>query len=306
MSKQDYISIGTVTAGNSIYRVFVQDNPTLGIGLYTATTGPDHPAGSGLNVLFGFGGGSPGTTYNTIRSYTSGTDYVQITSTPSSPFNIVSLTSFGTIAPIGTTGFRTTYVLPGPPATPDALTIVTDVNVNGTTFADSTIEVTTIITNNGADPVSLGIRYLWDFQVASDDGPTFQQINTDGPTLVNEAQFTSPGFESYKIQDNDVSPNPPTYDIFGTVNGPSAISPPPTPPQLLQFVSWPASFSTAFNYTINPALNIADLGQGPNDSAVNYFFGPDDASAITINPGSSKTFSESLFVTPPIERGIAF
>ncbi len=38
-------AFATVTAGNSFYLVHVQDTPGLGVGQYTITTGPSHPAG---------------------------------------------------------------------------------------------------------------------------------------------------------------------------------------------------------------------------------------------------------------------
>ncbi len=305
MSKESYVNSGTVSAGNSIYTVHVQDNPLLGIGLYTATTGPSHPIGPGRNILFG--NGNPGTSYNTIRSYTSGTDYIQSNTSPSSTFNLVHLTGFGTITPIGTTGFLTTYVLPGPPVTPDKLTILSSVNVGGTTFADSSIGVSTWVMNSGTDTIRIGIRYLWDFLIGSDDGPTFQGIDPNSGVFVNEVQFFIPRFQSFRMEDNDINPNPPTYDGIGSVNGPTQIVPPPLIPLLLQYVSWPNAFNTAFNYTINPNLNIADAGRGPNDSAVNYTFGPDIESSILILPGSGRGVSETLKASLPIaSRGIAF
>lgn len=247
------ITGGTLTAGNAFYKVHVEDVPGFGVGLYTITTGPAHPAGSGLNVLFG--GGSPGTTFNTIRSYTSGTDYVQDTQNKSSVNTVVSLDPFGTATPIGTTGFRTTYMLPGPPTTPDALTIISDVKVNGTTFEDSTIEVTTDVINDGNSSVTIGIRYLWDFQIGDDDGPTFQQINPNSAVRVNEAEFIGPAFMQYRIEDNDVNPSPPTFFIFGTVTGPATVT--PTPPDLLQYVCWPDAFDTSFGYTVDQTRDIA-------------------------------------------------
>ncbi|NLK52883.1 MAG: hypothetical protein GX295_10655, partial [Syntrophomonadaceae bacterium] len=114
---------GIAEAGNTIYRVHVTDSGS-GLGLYTATTGPGHPAGPGLNVLYG--GGSPWTTFNTIRSYTSGIDYVQKLALSVNP--VIVLGPFGTLTSIGQTGFRATYSLPGPEigasSTPDALTII--------------------------------------------------------------------------------------------------------------------------------------------------------------------------------------
>ena len=226
------------SAGNSIYRVYVDT-----AGRYTATTGPSHPAGGNLNVLFG--DGFPDTTFNTIRSYTSSTDYTQ--SDGFSPASgTVLLGRFAAMTAIGTTGFRTTYALPGPPTTPDALTIIQDVNVIGTTFENSTIEITTTAVNNGSLPIELGIRYLWDYQIGRDDGPTFQELGPDGAVRGNEAEFQVPGFVQYRIVDNDANPRPPTFFILGTSAGPVTLRPEPTPPDVLQFTCWPRAFRTSF------------------------------------------------------------
>jgi hypothetical protein len=284
IDKASLLHGGTLTAGNAFYRVYVQDLHPFGLGLYTATTGPAHPAGSSRSLLFG--DGLPGTSFTTVHSYTTGTDYLQFL-----------LDSFGTVTPIGTIGARTTYVLPGPPTTPDALTIVQDVKVNGTTYADSSVEVTTTVTNNGAAPVALGIRYLWDLLIGMDDGPTFLAAHPNTALLTTEGEFLAPRFESFRATDNDVNPAPPTYDVFGTVTGPAGVLPPPTAPDLLQYVAWDSAFGTAFDYTVDAARVVAISGQG-NDSAVLYFFGHDSASAITIPASGQATVSASLFAQP--------
>jgi hypothetical protein len=139
------------------------------------------------------------------------------------------------------------------------------------------------------------------------NGPTFQQINPNGAILVNEAQFVLPTFEDYEIEDNDVSQNPPTFNILGTTIGPNTITPIPTPPDILQFVSWPNAFPVAFNYTVNPALNIANVGLGANDSAVNYFYGPDSDTSITVPTGTNILLSASLIpAAAVVVRGIPF
>ncbi|ABX43172.1 hypothetical protein [Lachnoclostridium phytofermentans] len=97
--------------------------------------------------------------------------------------------------------------MPGPPTTPDAIIILLDINVVGGTFADSTIALTTQVINNGEAPIQIGLRYLLDYMIDFDDGPTFQQLGPNGPILVNETQFVLPTFEDYEIEDNDVSPN---------------------------------------------------------------------------------------------------
>jgi uncharacterized protein (TIGR03437 family) len=286
--------IGQNSAGNTIYRVHVDAG-----GRYTATTGPSHPAGGNKNVLFG--DGIPGTTFNTVRSYTTSTDYTQRDdSSPGS--GTVLLGRFASMTPIGATGFRTTYALPGPPTTPDALTITQDVNVIGTTFENSTIEVTTTAINNGSMPVELGIRYLWDYQIAVDDGPTFQELGPDGAVRGNEAEFQSPRFAQYRIVDNDANPRPPTFFILGTTAGPVTLRPEPTPPDVLQFTCWPRAQATLFDYAVNPAISVVDSTSGcggeDGDSAVLYYFGRNRASAFRLPAGGKVTVSASMFLTP--------
>lgn len=291
-------------AGNDYYRVYVAD--TGNVGQYTATTGPAHPAGNGLNVIFG--NGAPGTSFTTIRSYSSGTDYVQDDGKTSS-FTVVPLGPLGSVIPIGTTGFRTVYNITGN----DQLTVTQDIKVNGTTFEDSTIELTTTVQNNGTTAARIGIRHLIDYQIGTDDGPTFQPVNVvlgdfvGCDPRVSEAQYLSPSFDAYVIEDNDVNPNPPTFNIFGSVNGPAGIQPQPTGPDLLQFTCWPTSFGSAFTYTVDPTRDVATTtgtcqsGTGGGDSAVLYFFGANNASALLIAPGESKTVSISLFLRPIAE-----
>jgi hypothetical protein len=289
---------GVSQGGNNFYEVFVTNTAAAGIGQYTVMTGPDHPVtvstGSAKNVLFG--DGTPGTSYNTIHSYTSGTNYVNagdvvtgsIALDPTQPGITAS------VAALGTTGFRTTYNLSGPPNTPDELTIVQDVNTHGTTFATSTVEVTTTITNNGSSPVSLGVRYLWDTQIGQDDGPTFQPLSPDAAVLLTEKAFSPPAFSFYRIQDNDGNATTPLFSVFGTVTGPNTITPAPTAPDLLENASWPGSVDSPFAYTVNPSLDVSSGNQPINDNAVLYYWGATQATAIVLAPGASRTFSQSL------------
>ncbi len=291
-----------LTAGNDYYQVHVAE--TGNVGQYTATTGPLHPSGSGLNVIFG--NGVPGTSFTTIRSYTSGTDYVQDgAATSANP--TVELGPLGSVEAIGSTGFRTTYNVIGA----DSLRIIQEIKVNGSSFEDSTIELTTTIENTGTATVRIGVRHHIDYQIGSDDGPIFQPLNTAQDDFVTceprttEAQFYFPTFDAYAIEDNDVNANPPTFDIFGTVNGPDGVAPEPTAPDLLQYVCWPTANSTAFSYTIDPTRDVANEGSscGGNggDSAVNYYFGSSSSSALVIPAGGSRTVSISLFLRPVSE-----
>jgi hypothetical protein len=286
-------------AGNAFYQVFVNADQAPGIGEYTIMTGPSHPVtistGSQQNVLFG--DGEPGTSYNSFFSYTTGTVYVATDFNLAPGLVVIDPTQPGitaTVTALGTTGYRTTYTLAGPPQIPDKLTIVQDVNTHGTTFETSTVEVTTTITNNGTAPVSIGLRYLWDTQIGQDDGPTFQPLNPDASVLLTEKSFDPPTFGFYRIQDNNGNATTPLFNVFGTVTQPTSVTPPPTPPDRLVNASWPASVDLPFAYTANPALDVSSPTGDVDDNAVLYYWGGTQATAISIAAGASKTFSQSL------------
>ena len=130
----------TVTRTNGVYDIFVEDINSR-IGTYTVRTGANHPvtsiAGAPQNVLYGGSSGSPATSFNTIRSYSTSTDYVTGPGHTSN-YSVINLDAYstGTIF-YGNTGIRTTWALPGSPATPDRLNITQDIEIVGTTFLDS-------------------------------------------------------------------------------------------------------------------------------------------------------------------------
>ena len=285
----------TAAAGNALYKVYMEDELAAdGIGTFTAATGPSHPVGEDENVLYNGDSADAWSSYITVRSYTTSTDYVQTTDGPTSSFAVVNMDDYATVTAIGATGHRVTYDLPGPPTTPDALQIVFDINVNGSTFDDSTVELTTTVTNTGDAPVDIGIRYQLDFQIAGDDGPTFAEVNPTLPPRTTENTYSPPGFLAYRIEDNPGGD--PTFSIFGTSSPYPGISPTPTAPPLLQYASWSDAYDVAFDYTTT-GLDVATSG---GDSAVLYYFGATTQTAISLDAAQSQTVSESLFATPPV------
>jgi hypothetical protein len=290
---------GIGQAGTAFYQVFVTNAPVGGIGEYTVMTGPNHPVtisqGAMKNVLFG--DGSPGTSYQSFHSYTTNTTYLTAAGVVSGDaVMLLNPTTPGitaNVVAIGTTGFRTTWTLAGPPQTPDKMTIVEVVDTHGTTFETSTVEVTTLVTNNGTAPLSLGVRYLWDTQIGEDDGPTFQQFSPDAPAIVLEKSFPNPSFQFYRIQDNDGNSPTPLFSVFGTVSGPSSVTPAPTVPDLLVNADWTRSVTSPFSYTANPSADVS-TNDGSNDNAVLYYWGPTQATAVSIAANATKSFSQSL------------
>ncbi|WP_329051482.1 hypothetical protein OG738_04600 [Amycolatopsis sp. NBC_01488] len=278
----------TPTAGNGVFRVSLQQAQGLGVGSFTVQTGPDHPAGAGRDVLFG--GGVPGTSFLTVRDLTAKVDYVQgqylTTATE------VALDSLDpTTTAVGTTGFHTSWVTF---LDSGSLEIDQYVAVHGGTVADSSVEVTTTVTGTSAD--TFAVQYLWDTAAGTDDGPVLQTgaYSPFGATTTRETTLS--GVDSVALVDNDGGPSL-SFGLTGT--GPARITPPPTPPQSIQFVCWPRAVGAApGRYQTDPTIDVATTGTGcpaPSgpDSAVQYLFAPS-----TIGPSGVRA-SASLFSTTP-------
>ncbi len=333
---------GAATGGNDFYQVVVEETPGgVGVGVYTVTTGLGHPVTGALgpqSVLFG--GGIPGTSYTTIRSYTSGTDYTQraaliLTGAAPPTFVLEQFVQPGEEAvPVGDPndpeGFVTTY-RPGLAAqAPDDLTIVQTAMVVGATFNTSAVKIETAVTNNGTTSVQIGIRYLWDFQIGSgDDGPTYQEKDPDGAVQVFEVNRLVPAFDTYEITDNNDpfgcftggnSPFP-FFSVQGSVLGPAALS--PTPPSRLTYLAWPLISGlpdrfggltpalNAFDYTPT-GVDVAICDISLDDSGLAYWWGELPGNALSVAPGATVSVAAYIFsylpgappdFTPPGEEG---
>jgi hypothetical protein len=286
---------GTVTISNGIYDVSVQDKTGLtGLGTYTVSTGTWHPLPN-QDVLFAGVVQQPWSTYLTVRSYNTSTEYVSTSSspTPSAGYNVVNLdtvsaTGFSSPTPTSAVAWWDLNT----PADPDDLYIEQVIEVVGTTLADSRVRVSTEVTNTGAEPVDIGIRYEWDIVIDGFDGSWFAERNPDGPWIDVENEWTSPAFERFETTNDLASP---MFSIFGTVTGSTTFTPPPTPPDLLQFAAWgsspsPGLFAFAFDFTPT-ARTVAGPGL---DSAVAYYWGNTDGNAIRLNAGKGVIVTQYL------------
>ncbi len=345
LKKEDYFSKGTVTAGNGIYRVSLENILGEGVGLYAISTGPRHPITRANNnklqdlLVGGSSGehGRPGTSYTTIRSYTSTTDYVQSEfaarpdTTPYGIFepfwldgtfinddSIVAENNY--LTPIKkiffsenggrdtlTTGYTVTYKLPSlanPLHVRDQMVITEKIEVHGTDFGDSWVEITTIVKNIGPEAIEIGIRYFWDLNVGGDDGPELfeQTFNTSlgkreaGIGWINFAHFKAEGM-------NTSNGKPVDFNVYGTALTPTNLLRVPLQPTRLQQASWLRAFFNAFDYSIDPSLNITVQGdpktdQPGGDSAVQFFWGETLDNAITIKTGDSVQVTQGLFASP--------
>ncbi len=282
MNKRDWLTPGTIVFQNSIYKASVEDVAAAGGGLYTFATASANPKWPDQDIFYSGLDEEPGTTYNTIRSFTSHTDYTQYYTVPiTDPGYTIVFPGDASVTVQSGNSVVTTYTLTKP-AYPDDLTIVQTVSLHGTTFYSSTIEVTTAVTNTGNADVAVGIRYLWDFSLAGIDLSLFQQIKPDGLVLTEETDFSPVTFQYYMMTDDADAPN---MYIYGTANGPATFSPPPTPPDRIVFASWPHARDRAFSYTITGSLQ--------SDSCVLYYWGQNQG--LSIPPGGTVSVTQYLF-----------
>jgi hypothetical protein len=271
------------SAGNSVFRIVVEDSANRdGIGTFTVSTGPDHPAGEGQPVLFS-GTSGAGSSAITVRSYTTGTDYVQTTTAPGSANIVRTLDDTGVSEPVASTGYRTTYSLAAVAGVPDDLTIVSTIDVTGSGLDGSAVEIATSLRNEGDVPLTLGVRYLLDFAPAGDDGPTLAVGGAGGTSATEMSLAPAPAAVT-------ISPNKP-----GAARVDTDVSSPVTPPDVLEFVSWTHAFPFAFDYT--PAARDVAAEDGLNDSAVLVYFGANEAQAVTLTPGQSTEVTVRLSLT---------
>jgi len=313
-----------ITAGNKIYRIAIEDFIGGGVGQYAVTTGPRHPVRQ-AGILGSIAKRAPFTSYTSVRSYTSGTDYVQaeLPSINTQPgFKTVWLDSVfisedsiltrdDYLIPIknqnDTTGFIIKYALPGLARVPDSLLITKKIEVHGIDFDDSWVEITTMVKNTGNKLVSIGIRYLWDLNVGGDDGPDMNESVFGLSFDKRETSFGQPDFAFFIARPNDdntiISSPTRKYQVIGSVLTPAVLLRTPLQPTLLQQASWPLASRTAFSYTDSSRIvttqNDLFAGQFGGDSAILYFWGETAEKRIFLFPGDSIQVTQALLASVP-------
>jgi len=290
VSKSDFGHTAAVNAGNGIYTIYVEEG-TPDFGTYTIATGASHPAtiaaGTPQSVLFGGAAGNPWSTYLTVRSYTSDTEYTTSASPSASPgYTQVDLDAYAGAVTTTSTSVTSNWDVN---TRNDSFSISQTVAVDGTTFENSRVRVTTTITNESQPNVliDIGIRYEWDIMIDGEDGSYAKTVNPYSSWFSTEQETSTITMEQYQMVNDPANA---VFYVNGSVIGP-AFSPAPTTPTKLQFVDWGSVASEAFDYTPT-GQTIA----GPSeDSAVTYFWGDTQNNAIPLADGASTTVTQYLF-----------
>lgn len=259
-----YVTIGGVhEVGNNFLRIEVEDSTCE----YSFLTGPSHPR-PGDRILFPLG-----TSHDTFQI--DAVNYV-------TPF----------FDPSGGAEVVVTLADNHPPAfseTPNSYTCIWNIStttitqtgeVTGNSLATSAITISTLVANNGQDPISYQQRHFWDVGFGDidfnsdgnfDDGPDSTPQDPLGVTSTLERNFQPPVFGFLEMADNEVASS-------GLVVGMGWSD------SLFRLIygEWSPMDNTAFDYTTDP------LADADSDSAVALYFG--GASPIIIPAGGQLVF----------------
>lgn len=88
----------------------------------------------------------------------------------------------------------------------DDITISQLIEINGTTENDTNVTVTTTVTNNAVSSTDVSIRHHWDYQINTDDGPSYEPRNPDAPLTTTETDYIPPTHEWAFIDDTGADP----------------------------------------------------------------------------------------------------
>lgn len=273
-----------VTVSNGIYDVTVQ-NTGNDIGTYTVATGANNP-NPDQNVLYGGADQEPGTSYLTVRDETNDSDgMIEYTSssdssiTPSPGYTQKDLDDFNpVVTTVSPTQITTEWNVTNENGAP-LFNILQSIMIVGTTIQDSMVQVNTAIENVFTGNRTIGMRYLWDIQIADNDGAQIRTIDPQGTWLNTETEWTSPTFGEWEATDDPTSP---TFNIFGSNVNPAQAS----PPGELMVAEWDDAYDAAYGYTIDPTQVI-------NDSAVLYYYLSEN-----FEPGDVDYATVFLFMKP--------
>ena len=324
LSAASALQAANLKGGNGIYHVLVSDGQTSNkCGTWTAVTGPLHPAGADLELLFSVNGTPSGSSYTTLHSHQTGRNLT--TASVCLPLCIVvgkplaePLMRDGI-----TVGWRLTWSFVDAPLSGDGrgpqVDFVQEVSVEGPidgteTIENSLVRETHTVVNHGPGGFRFGLRKMWDVGIDADDGPWIGACSSpeagcdrslsltkngtlDGPYPLGLIFRSSPPRAECPA---GVEPNAPEgcsgpepFVLAATTARASGLDPRPHPPELVQFNAWSPLFGECW---LNDPLDAAACGVGSvaDDTAFAYFFGASPQTAVKLRAGWARSFTQYL------------
>jgi hypothetical protein len=309
-----------VEAGNGFYTVLADLDRN---GAYAVGTGLLHPItlqeGAQSNVLSG-GFERAGVSFNSIRSYTSETDYFfgfpsfLFTSDPIFDCRLANTVDAPSVAWISDgmrdVGFTLTWQLE---EAGDHLLVEQRLVARGDEPTNAAAEVTLSVTNLGTAEAQVGFRYVWAWTLGNHGVATAPTIGPKPPeppaeplTTV-EVSFDDPTFRSYIVSlertPSDPGPTEENAYIVEATMGGIPMDPPPTPPDRFLHtrlgeqldpaeVDRYGAINTCFAQEIADPPRFA-LG-GPSTAGV-YYWGDQPETALVLAPGEQVSVTQYVF-----------
>jgi len=232
--------------------------------------------------------------------------------------NVWSLDSYAPTLLAATSNCPTTTCIAiqwSPSAGNQGLLVTQTISIAGSTAATSAIFQTVSVTNPSTNTAShtVGVRYLWDYDVNSYDGTWIQEYNgvTPGSILGVETDFPNPGATMTAYAMGPCAGAPPctsanfgssggstSVTAYGSISSPTGV----TVPSDYVYGAWPSQQATAYFYTAN--VNLCSgvitppnpIGNGLlnscDDSSGLYFFG--GPSGTVIAPGQTVSYTAAI------------
>lgn len=277
-----------VSISNGILTVYIENETGYdGIGTYTICTGPNHPVPD-QDILFDGAIGDAWSSYNTI--IVNETKRVYVTSSnpviePDPGYTLINLDDNFTSISYEPRKVTIRWM------TIEGLNIMQEIEVLGSTVADTYVRITMTVKNQGNQGYTVGVRYLWDLKVACTDGSWLRIVSSTSPWLSNETSWVPPNFLHWEATDD---PADPTFIVCGSISEPAGLSIPPTPPEGFMFAAWGKNPTPGiYNYSYSFSPSGRWIVGSDYDSAIAYYW------QKTVGVGESWSVTAYLWTPPP-------
>ncbi len=292
----DY-SPGTITCGNLLsvttdwLTMYISNDISDDPGTYTAATGAGHPDGVDITLLFGGGSHSPWSSYNTVRSYRTNTDYVTRSTGASTEvgFTVAQLSDYYTSAAYtAAENLDQKWVVDNGLDHFDVIQTIAAQDAG----ANSKLEITLFIVNHASENRTFSIRYEWDTHVNSWDSPAVRKYHSVVPDAwqITETCWTNSGIP-LSLEETDDTLLAASIAHYLSVTEPMSAIPPVVVPDSLYYVAWSGpAYGNAFQVPYSPP----DVLPFVLDDAVCYMW-----LGMTVAPNDTISVTQYLLVTNP-------
>ncbi len=275
---------------NGYLEWWVDIKTTSDLGTYTARTGALHTYPN-ITLLYGaqFTTPSAWSSWTTIHSLNTNTDYTGQTATPPAGFTQLLLKNYASQVICGPNYVEFIYdIVNGA----DNLTVKERFWVQGTGVNGSYLYHRTVVINNSPITARIGVRWEYDTHVDTTDHPAQYQcdyagILNCGPQIQNPVQVGPPVPATFKyLRESDADPPSGTKFHVFAVNTSYM-----TPPDYVYHTRWPNADGNTWTYTLSTDDITVQTGL---DNAFVYFWDP-----VNILPGDSISYEH--YIGSPID-----